>query len=57
MKPNTESTNAASADMPKDRRSEANTRGVEMAVQKPSQPSSNGRMISAKSGTRTIPVR
>ena len=42
MKPNTESITAAASAMPKDRRRDASTRGVEIAVQKPSKPSSNG---------------
>jgi hypothetical protein len=43
--------------MPKDRRKLANTRGVEIADQKPSKPSSTGRITSAKSGISTRLVR
>ena len=57
MKPNTELITAAASAMPKDRRSAASTRGVEIAAQKPSKPSSTGRITSASSGIRTMPVR
>ena len=57
MNPNTESITAAASAMPKDRRSEAITRGVEMAFHMPSSPSSKGRSTSARSGISTSEVR
>jgi len=52
-KPNTASIAAANSAMPKDRRRLASTRGVAIAVQKPSSPSEKGRSTSASSGIST----
>ena len=57
MRPNTESIAAAASAMPKDRRREASTRGVEIAAQKPPTPSSTGRITSASSGISTSDVK
>ena len=57
MKPKKESIVVAPSAMPKDRRKAASTRGVEIAVQKPTGPNSSGLITSASSGTSTMEVR